>query len=56
VILGSGTLITGSDGTNATFAGVISGTGGLTKARAGTDFKRNEIRILERRRRCRLDR
>src|SRR5439155_2512281 len=36
VILGSGTLTAGSDNTSTTFAGTISGTGGLTKAGAGT--------------------
>ncbi len=36
VTLGSATLATGADGTSTTFAGVVSGTGGLTKQGAGT--------------------
>jgi len=36
VHLGSGTLTTGLDGTNTTFAGAISGTGGVTKVGGGT--------------------
>ncbi|MES2309788.1 MAG: autotransporter domain-containing protein [Verrucomicrobiota bacterium] len=35
VTLGSGTLTTGADNTSTTFAGVISGTGGLTKTGTG---------------------
>ena len=35
VLLGSGLLTTGGDGTSTTFAGVISGTGGLVKAGGG---------------------
>lgn len=36
VLLGSGTLTTGGDGTSTSFAGVLSGGGGLTKTGAGT--------------------
>jgi fibronectin-binding autotransporter adhesin len=36
VTLGSGTLTTGGDNTSTSFAGVISGTGGLTKTGSGT--------------------
>lgn len=36
ITLGSGTLTTGGDNSNTTFAGVISGTGGLTKEGTGT--------------------
>jgi autotransporter-associated beta strand protein len=36
VTLGSGTLTAGGDNTSTTFSGVISGTGGLTKAGTGT--------------------
>ncbi len=36
VTLGSATLTTGGDNTDSTFAGVVSGTGGLTKTGSGT--------------------
>ncbi len=36
VLLGAGTLTTGSNNVSTTFAGVISGSGGLTKTGAGT--------------------
>ena len=36
VTLGSGNLTAGNDSTSTTFSGIISGTGGLTKAGAGT--------------------
>jgi outer membrane autotransporter protein len=36
VTLGSATLTTGNDGTSTTFAGVLSGSGGLTKVGGGT--------------------
>ena len=36
VTLGSGTLSTGGDGSSTSFAGIISGTGGVTKSGAGT--------------------
>ena len=36
VTLGSATLITGNDNTSTTFAGIISGNGGLTKVGSGT--------------------
>ncbi|MES2594756.1 MAG: autotransporter-associated beta strand repeat-containing protein [Verrucomicrobiota bacterium] len=36
VTLGSGTLNTGGDNTSTTFAGVVSGTGAMTKAGSGT--------------------
>ena len=36
VSLGSGTLTTGGDNTDTTLAGVISGSGGLTKVGTGT--------------------
>ncbi len=35
VLLGAGTLTTGGDGTSTTFAGMISGSGGLTKLSGG---------------------
>ncbi len=38
VALGTANLITGNSNTDATFAGVISGTGGLTKVGAGTEL------------------
>ncbi len=36
VTLGAGTLTAGGDNTSSTFSGVVSGTGGLTKAGTGT--------------------
>jgi autotransporter-associated beta strand protein len=36
VLLGSGRLTTGADGTTTTFSGVVSGSGGLTKVGSGT--------------------
>src|SRR5690606_32307352 len=36
VVLGSATLATGADNSSTTFAGVLSGTGGLTKQGSGT--------------------
>jgi filamentous hemagglutinin family protein len=36
VTLGSGTLTTGGDNTSTTYSGIMSGTGGLTKAGTGT--------------------
>ena len=36
VTLGAGTLSAGGDGTSSTFSGIVSGTGGFTKAGTGT--------------------